>query len=324
MARADRQFPNPRPLAPPRACGQCGHDLSEVPLNEPCPQCGCKPSVHCIACGYDLSGLDEAGPCPECATPIDESLRGDGLAFASPAHLRTLDRGLGMVRLSVGLVLITWLGGMFALLAISATGVQVPSWVENAVLAGLMLASLVLYVVGWWACTSPDPRTPEGQGARAAIIARYGAAAILAGVALLLVLGSVLLRARGVILPTLLVLVLIQHGGGSVYLRGLSSAAANARARRYATQAFVAVLVVVAAWAVDTALDLLGVQQPTGMSKPATMGRLAFSLVGLAMFIAAIVAIARQFGAAGLLRDDLRRFLAARPAPQTQQRPAGR
>lgn len=324
MATADRKFPNPRPLAPPRACGQCEHDLTGVPLTQPCPQCGWKPDIHCIDCGYDLTGLDTNDPCPECATPIAESIRGDGLAFASPAYLRTIDRGLTMVRSGVGLVLIAWLGGILALIAISASGVQVPSWVENAVIAGLMLASMVLYVAGWWAATTPDPRTPEGQHPRSAAIARYSAVAILAAVALLLVLGSVLLRARDVILPAMLVLAVAQHAGASIYLRHLSSAAANTRARRYATHAVVAILVVGAAWAVDTALDLLGIQRPAGLSRPATLGRLMFSLIGLAMFIAAIVAIARQFAAAGLLRDDIKRFLFTKPTPQTQQRPKGR
>lgn len=231
------------------------------------------------------------------------------MAYAAPAYLRTLDRGLAMIRWSVGLVLITWLGGIFVLIAISASGVQVPSWVVNAVISGLMLASLVLYVLGWWTATGPDPRTPGGQHPRSAIIARYGGAAVLGAAALLLVLGSIMVRAREVILPVLLLLVLVQHGGGSLYLRHLSNAAANARARRYAKQAVVAILVVAGARVLDLGLDLLGIQKPAGQSTMTISGRLAFSLIGLAMFVAAIVAIARQFTAAGLIRDDLRRFL---------------
>ncbi|MFI4917502.1 MAG: hypothetical protein ACIAS6_13470 [Phycisphaerales bacterium JB060] len=324
MAASKRRFPDPRPLSPPRACGACGQDLSGQPLDRACPACGRVPSVRCVTCGYELTGLDTQDPCPECATPIAESIRGDGLAFAAPAHLRTLDRGLVMVRSGVGLVLITWLGVMLALIVVSASGVQISTWVEDAIMSGLMLASLVLYVAGWLATTTPDPRTPEGRRPRSAAIARYGAVAILAAVALLLVLGGVLVRARDAILPALLVLALVQHGCASVYLRHLSSAAANGRARRYATQAAAAVLVVAIAWAVDLTLGLLGVQQPAGMSKPATLGRLAFALIALTMPIAAIVAVARQFGAAGLLRDDLRRFLFAKHDPQTQQRPGGR
>jgi hypothetical protein len=313
VARADRKFPNPRPLAPERKCGACGRALGQLPLNQPCPACGWRPRIHCVTCGYDLAGLDDDGACPECATPVARSIRGDGLAFADPAYLRTLDRGLGMVRWSVALVLITWIGGLLALVAISMIGLwNVPSWVEEAIVGGLLFAAMVLYAIGWWVATVADPRTPEGRDPVPGV-ARHGAVAILTVIALLLVLGNLLIPARQIIVPLLLVTAMAQHGAGSMHLRRLATRAANLRAARLARQAVVAVATMAVAAVLVVAVDLLGVQHPSGPGPAASWARLAFSLVRLTMLIAAIVAIARQCTAAGLLRDDLARFLAHAP-----------
>ncbi|MEQ8845390.1 MAG: hypothetical protein RIB58_11105 [Phycisphaerales bacterium] len=308
-----------------RACGSCGQDLTGAPLNQPCPECGWRPSILCVGCGYDLAGLDEQGPCPECGTPIAESIRGDGLAFADTGYLRTLSRGLHMVRWSVSLVLLTWIGGIITLVAISAAGVQVPSWVEDAVITGLMLASCCLYVVGWWVATTPDPRD-EGQGqSRAAIIARYGSIAIIAAVACMLVLGNWLAGARDAVRIAMLLAFIVQHGAGSLYLHQIAQRAANARAAKLARNAAVAIATLATAWTIDAILDALNISPPWGSGGGATVLRLAMSLLGLTMFIAGIVAIARQFTAAGLVRKDIARFLGANNANnKTQKRPEGR
>ncbi|MFI4883324.1 MAG: hypothetical protein ACIAQU_12150, partial [Phycisphaerales bacterium JB064] len=312
---AKRKFPDPRPLAPPRACGACGHDLADAPLNTPCPQCGWRPSIHCVSCGYDLAGLDEEGPCPECATPIAESLRGDGLAFCDPKFLHTLDRGLAMIRWSVAVILISWIAGIFLMLAISMIGLwSVPTWVEEVVFGGILLASLVLYVLGWWVVTTPDPRTLGSEPARAPAIARYGAVVVLAIVVVLLVLGHFLLQARQIIMPVLLVSLMAQHAAGSVCLCRLATRATNPLAMKYARHALVAIATLVITAAISTALDLFGIQSPRGQGGLTTVARLAIVLVRITMMISGIVAVARQFSVAGLLRDDLARFLAhARP-----------
>lgn len=310
MAASKRKFPDPRPTGPPRACGACRHDLTAAPLNQPCPQCGWRPSVRCITCGYDLTGLDERGPCPECGTPIAQSIRGDGLAFADVGYLRTLHRGLGMVRWGVLLVVLTFIGGIITLLAISAAGVQIPSWLEEAVISGLMMLSLGLYVGGWWVATAPDPRDgPEGDGPLAATIARYGA------VAILVLIGGMLLMNwlagfRDVVVAVLLLVFLVQHGAGSRYVHRLAKRAANGRAGKMARHAAAAITVVGVAWIVRFVLNIANINPPFGGGAAGSVARLAMALPGLLMFIGAIVAIARQSAAAGLVRDDLTRFLA--------------
>lgn len=317
MAPSTRKFPDPRPIAPSRACGACRHDLTAAPLNQPCPQCGWRPSVRCITCGYDLTGLDEQGPCPECGTPIAQSIRGDGLAFADAGYLRTLHRGLGMVRWGVVLVVLTFIGGVIALLAISATGVQVPLWVEEAIIAGLLLMSLGLYVGGWWVATTPDPRDgPDGDGSAAGSIARYGAVVIIVLVAAMLVL-TWLAGVRDVLAALLLLAFIVQHGAGSHHVRRLAARAANSRAQRLARHAATAIAVVGVAWIIRAVFNIANIHPPVGGGAVGSLARLAMALPGLLMFIGAIVAIARQSAAAGLVRDDLKRFLA-----QAQQRHA--
>ena len=308
---AKRKFPDPRPLAPPRACGACGHDLAIAPLNTPCPQCGWRPSIHCVTCGYDLAGLDEDGPCPECATPIADSLRGDGLAFSDPKFLRTLDRGLAMVRWSVAVILISWIGGIFLMLAISMIGLwSVPTWVEGVLFGGILLASLVLYVLGWWVATTPDPRTLGSEPSRAPAIARHGAIVVLAIVVILLVLGNVLLQARQIILPILLVSFITQHAAGSVHLRRLAIRATNPRAAKYARQACISTLTLAAAIVLGFAIDLVNIQPQRVQTRLSTMVNVVMGVLSLTMLISGILAVARQFSVAGLLRDDLARFLA--------------
>ncbi|MGD1917022.1 MAG: hypothetical protein ACFCBV_12665 [Phycisphaerales bacterium] len=270
------------------------------------------PGVRCISCGYDLAGLASSGRCPECGTAIAESVRGDGLAFADAGYLRTLGRGLRVIRVSVSAALLCWLGGSIGLLLISAAGVRIPSWGYDTAIGGLLLASCCLYVLGWWVATTSDPRDDSQGLPRSAIIARYGTIAIIAAVACMLVLGTWLANVRDVVRVVLLFGLIVQHAAGSLYLNQLAERVPSARATKMSRNAFTAVVTLATAWTIEAVLDALSISPPRGSSGTATVLRLAMSLLGLVMFIAGIVAIARQFTAAGIIRKDVLRFLASR------------
>ena len=304
----DRKSLPARDVAP-RSCGSCKHEMSGLPLNQPCPACGWRPDIRCIACGYDLAGLDEGGPCPECATPIADSLRGDGLAFADQTYLGTLDRGVRLTRWGVLAVVVSWVGVLVVLVTISAAGLSLPSWVEDAFAGGALMAAMALYTVGWWAITSPDPRRGEEPSPTSAAVARYGAIVLAGSLGLLLVVGGLVTVPRGLVTAALLLVTAAHHGAGSLYARRLAVQAGNRRAARTSMQALVAIVTMACAWGVDTALGAFGVVRPPPTSTLASLAQLAMSLLGFTVLIAGLIAIARQYSALGLLREDLGRFI---------------
>ncbi len=308
MPEADSKFPRQRPLAPPRVCGACGHALGALPLNEPCPACGWRPSVRCITCGYDLAGLPEDGPCPECATPIDQSLRGDGLAFSSEAYLRTLDRGLWLTRLGVGLLFAVWIGSLVLgiVVAMLTSGGLVP-WLRDVLVIFPSVACIVVWCVGWWITATPDPRLAVDGPTRAQLGARL--LAIAAG----LVLSSMLISQPFITIPVpsaglLLGALLIAHYAcGAVVLRRLAQRAGNRRAAGHARRAWWASMIVAGCVAAQVAASV--VFGHATMSPGVQILKAAWALASLTVLLTSIVAIVRQATAAGLIRDDLRRFL---------------
>ncbi len=100
----------------------------------------------CRRCGYNLRGLDALGRCPECGTPVGLSAHGDLLRFADPKWLQTISSGLSLVLWGV---LVSMLVGMLSRL-LSAAGSQV-------LVAGLGLIGSIIYVVGAYRFTEPDP-----------------------------------------------------------------------------------------------------------------------------------------------------------------------
>ena len=109
--------------------------------------------ARCLVCGYDLAGLDVAGVCPECAKPIEHSLRGNLLRYASQDYVRTLRRG-------AVLVFVAWLIAVFgdliagiATVALRMLGVTSIAIVDVLFDVGKVAAMLV----GWWMLSSPDP-----------------------------------------------------------------------------------------------------------------------------------------------------------------------
>ena len=114
--------------------------------------------VECIDCGYDLHGLDEAGQCPECGTPINDSIRGNLLAYADREWLTQLRRGTEALRFATALAIIGTVVQRFAAeAAIEAMGPR-----AFLISAGVfrMLVSLV-WIGGLFALTAPEPRRTE-------------------------------------------------------------------------------------------------------------------------------------------------------------------
>lgn len=117
----------------------------------------------CIRCGYNLRGAPEAGVCPECGSSVADSLRGNLLAFADPAFLRTLVRGSRMVWWSVALMLLSIVMSIAAG-AVAASLAPGTMWVFY-LLPAIMLVASVLALLGWWLVSTPDPAESEQAGA---------------------------------------------------------------------------------------------------------------------------------------------------------------
>lgn len=110
-------------------------------------------SLRCLSCGYDLAGLPESGRCPECASPIERSLRGNLLRFASSAYLRTLRTGATLVLVASLLYVFDWIprltiGAIFLWLGVN---------LSDALGAALNISALAAMLFGWWMLSTPDP-----------------------------------------------------------------------------------------------------------------------------------------------------------------------
>lgn len=105
----------------------------------------------CVKCGYDLRGLPLTGVCPECGSPVEDSLRGLVLQFASAQYRGKLKRGLSLILngilLQIGLmvlgfgVVLAFPGSRMVMLGLSAAGLGVT----------------VMLMLGYWLFTEPDP-----------------------------------------------------------------------------------------------------------------------------------------------------------------------
>lgn len=289
-----------------RSCGSCRGDLTGKPLTHPCPDCGWRPDIRCIACGYEVSGLPNGGLCPECATPIAESIRGDGLAFASIEHLQRLSKGLVYTRLGVGLMVCVWFLALAMRIAISViTWSPPPRWLMDVIVAGPVVGCLALWSLGWWKVTTPDPRLADTESSRAPLCARWVAVviAVVATAALLAspwVAGTV--PGAGL---AVFILLMPQYACGAACLRRLAIQAGNRRAARLARFVQISVGVLAATVLASAVKDAIGYHPPPRAIVP----RLFVFLGGLAMLVSAVAMLFQQAGSAGLIRDDLRRFL---------------
>jgi hypothetical protein len=105
----------------------------------------------CVQCGYNLRGLPYAGKCPECGIPVQDSLRGILLQFASSEYLAKLNQGLSLVLNGILLMIILNVLSFF----VGATGAG-GSQIVLAI-AGLQLLPSIMILLGYWKYTEPDP-----------------------------------------------------------------------------------------------------------------------------------------------------------------------
>jgi hypothetical protein len=130
--------------------------------------------AFCSACGYNLRGLLSHLNCPECGTPISRSIFGHLLRFSEPAWLRQLSHGAWWV---VAGVLGGIAAGMAGWLLMMLAGFGLPPGVAAAAPVLSVLATLV-FVVGVWLLTMPDPARSETERALSArAVARWCAMA---------------------------------------------------------------------------------------------------------------------------------------------------
>lgn len=104
----------------------------------------------CGHCAYLLRGLLTDGVCPECGTPIAHALRSNLLADADVAWLAKLKVGIDF-----------FLASMIAgvLVAIAGGTIVTVGWLSYQPIAKAMNFILcVLYLIGLWRVTTPEPR----------------------------------------------------------------------------------------------------------------------------------------------------------------------
>ena len=143
--------------------------------------------------------------------------------------------------------------------------------------------------------------------------ARYAAAAVVGVLAFWLVFQQFATPPRTTLRLIIALLLILHYAAAGMHLRVIAARAATTRAGRYARQSLQAVIVLVVAIIVEFVLDF--VQAGSTQGRLANIVRVASMISGLAIFVSALLVVARQFTAVGLLREDARRFLArARPS----------
>lgn len=113
----------------------------------------------CTSCGYNLSGLPVSGVCPECGQPVQRSLLGELLQFASPSYVKQVDSGLWIILAAIiAYVLLIVL--RVTLIAAFINGKNAAGFTGASVeilTQGLSLLPSVLFILGYWKYTTPDP-----------------------------------------------------------------------------------------------------------------------------------------------------------------------
>lgn len=129
--------------------------------------------VPCTRCGYSLRGLAIVGKCPECGWPVEASLNGNLLRYASPDYLEKLQRGIVIVLSSVIaqlvlglLMMVVVFAGIAMMAAAGGPGGAPPGAFPGAagavmtwvVVLGTMLGTLISLAsaFGYWMLTTPD------------------------------------------------------------------------------------------------------------------------------------------------------------------------
>lgn len=147
--------------------------------------------MRCITCGYDLRSLPTEESCPECGTPIELSLRGDLLSLSDPAWVARIAQGQSLLVFGVRFYLMgmvcTFVIPLLVFVLSFGFGINIPSWVFDAVFWSFGGALLVVPLVATLGCalvTTQDPRdslressTSNRNVARKALFAMYGCVA---------------------------------------------------------------------------------------------------------------------------------------------------
>ncbi|MCA9294162.1 MAG: hypothetical protein KDA20_10150 [Phycisphaerales bacterium] len=117
--------------------------------------------VACGRCAYSLKGLNIAQLCPECGTPARPSVMGGRLEAASPAYVTRLYHGAICVSVATALIIVLGLvqvvTGVISAFGLVPTAVQVGLSILALVASIVGFAGLVLFLIGWWVLTAPDP-----------------------------------------------------------------------------------------------------------------------------------------------------------------------
>jgi len=116
--------------------------------------------VHCRHCSYNLKGLPKAGLCPECGKAVAISLKGELLRYSPGAYLKSIDFGLVILLSALWLYVVLLIASIF--LHAFAAGTQ--QAILGILAEVLMLLSSVVFVIGYWKFTTPDPSMAGREG----------------------------------------------------------------------------------------------------------------------------------------------------------------
>jgi len=170
------------------ACTTCGHSLLGLKTTDQCP--GCKAQVGdslgtrsiddacCIQCGYYLRGLQPDGVCPECGTPVERSLRGNGLKYSSIEYVRSLRRGAWMILAAIIIQILLGVGGFVlgAVLVASSGSAGLTTAIQWG-LQGLGMVAAFMSLYGWWLFSELDPAySGRDQGTTSRKVVRWAVA----------------------------------------------------------------------------------------------------------------------------------------------------
>ncbi len=119
----------------------------------------------CFKCSYNLKGLPIMGVCPECGMPVQDSLKGILLRFASPEYLATIRSGLSLILNGIILSIVVGVGSIlvslvfaFKVAAAVRTGTTVGTGDALAICIGIAnLVPTAMIFLGYWRFTQPDP-----------------------------------------------------------------------------------------------------------------------------------------------------------------------
>jgi hypothetical protein len=122
----------------------------------------------CVRCGYNLRTLLSDGVCPECGEAVTASIQEFFLHFAPPVWVRDLARGLRLLLIGLGglIILPVVVGaivGLTAFFNLTST-LAGPSWLLHV--SGLIqfltqVVGQVVLIVGLVWLTRPEPRRPQ-------------------------------------------------------------------------------------------------------------------------------------------------------------------